>query len=123
VVAAFYPLAFAAQTVGGPGLHVRNLTPTGAEPHDIELTPKDVAAVRKARLVIYISHDFQPAVQDAVRNARGVRLDAVEGLSLARGVGDESGKADPHVWLDPILFARVVRRVGTALGRDRKSVV
>jgi zinc transport system substrate-binding protein len=121
VVAAFYPLAFAAQTVGGPGLHVRNLTPTGAEPHDIELTPKDVAAVQKARLVIYISHDFQPAVQDAVRNARGVRLDAVEGLSLARGVGDESGKADPHVWLDPILFARVVRRIGTALGRPRAA--
>jgi zinc transport system substrate-binding protein len=121
VVAAFYPLAFAAQTVGGPGLHVRNLTPAGAEPHDIELTPKDVAAVQKARLVIYVSHDFQPAVEEAVQQAHGVRLDAVQGLSLARGVGDESGKADPHVWLDPILYARIVRRIGAALGRPRAA--
>src|SRR5262249_26463747 len=121
VVASFYPLAFAAQTIGGPGLHVRNLTPSGAEPHDIELTPSDVAAVQKARLVIYLSHDFQPAVEQAVGDAQGVRLDAVQGLSLARGVGDESGKADPHVWLDPVLFERVVRRIGAALHRPRAT--
>ena len=71
VVAAFYPLAFAAQAVGGPGLEVRNLTPSGAEPHDIELTPRDVAAVQQARLVLYLSHGFQAALEEAVRDAKG----------------------------------------------------
>ena len=35
VVAAFYPLAFAAKTIA-PSLTVENLTPPGAEPHDLD---------------------------------------------------------------------------------------
>jgi zinc transport system substrate-binding protein len=120
-VAAFYPLAFAAQTVGGPGLQVRNLTPSGAEPHDIELTARDVATVQQARLVLYLSHGFQPALEDAVRGAKGRRIDVLQGLTLRAGVGEEAGRTDPHVWLDPILFARIVRRVGDALGRPRAA--
>ena len=118
VVAAFYPLAYAAQTVGGVSLRVRNLTPVGAEPHDIELTPQDVVAVQRARLVIYLSHGFQPALEHAVRDASGKRLDALAGLPLQSG---EGGKTDPHVWLDPVLFARIVRRVGVALDRPRAA--
>ena len=37
----------------------------GAEPHDLELTPSDVAAVSDADLVVYLE-GFQPAVDDAV---------------------------------------------------------
>ncbi len=121
VVAAFYPLAFAAQAVGGPGLDVRNLTPSGAEPHDIELTPKDVAAVQQARLVLYLSHGFQPALEQAVLGAKGRRVDVLQGLELRAGTGEEAGKSDPHVWLDPILFGRIVRRIGDALGRPRAA--
>ena len=29
--------------------------------------------------------------------------------------------SDPHVWLDPVLYARIVRRVGLALGRPRAA--
>ena len=32
VVAGFYPLAYAAQHIGGEAVDVRNLTPTGSEP-------------------------------------------------------------------------------------------
>jgi zinc transport system substrate-binding protein len=121
VVVAFYPLAFAAQTVGGPGLRVRNLTPTGAEPHDIELTPSEVAAVQKAHLVLYLSHGFQPALEEAVRGAQGKHIDVLQGLNLRAGVGDEAGKTDPHVWLDPVLYSRIVTRIGAALGRPKAA--
>jgi zinc transport system substrate-binding protein len=119
VVAGFYPLAFAAQAIGGPSLQVRNLTPSGAEPHDIELTPRDVAAVQRAAVVLYLSHGFQPALEDAVHDAQGTRVDVLQGLNLRAGVGDETGKSDPHVWLDPVLFARIVKRIGDALGLPR----
>src|SRR5690348_3548236 len=82
VVAAFYPLAFAAQTIGGPSLHVRNLTPSGAEPHDIELTPQEVAEIQRAKLVLYLSHGFQPAVEEAVHGAGEKRLDVLQGIGL-----------------------------------------
>ena len=121
VVAAFYPLAFAAEAAGGPSVDVRNLTPTGAEPHDVELTPKEVAELQQADVVIYLSHGFQPAVEKAVQAASGKRVDILAGLRLRTGVGDEAGKADPHVWLDPVLYARVVRRIGAVLGKPQAA--
>jgi zinc transport system substrate-binding protein len=119
VVAAFYPLAWAAGEITGGD--VANLTPPGAEPHDIELTPKAVARIQRADVVLYLSHGFQPAVERAVGGAHGRTVDALAGISLRVGTGDEAGKTDPHVWLDPVLFARVVRRIGVALDRPGRG--
>src|SRR5919108_1212780 len=105
VVAAFYPLAWAAQLVGGPSVEVTNLTPSGAEPHDIELTPGETARLQKADVVLYVSHGFQPGVERAIRGASGQRVDVLEGIALRSGSGDEAGEVDPHVWLDPGLYA------------------
>src|SRR4051794_23091698 len=99
VLAAFYPLAFAAEAVAGEGADVRNLTPPGSEPHDVELSPRDVVELQKADVVLYVSHNFQPAVERAVEDARGTRVDLLRGLRL-RHSAEEEGKADPHVWLD-----------------------
>src|SRR5262245_6290271 len=71
VVAAFYPLAWAAEQIGGDSVSVRNLTPAGAEPHDIELSARDVERIRGADVVFYLGDDFQPGVQDAVDGASG----------------------------------------------------
>jgi zinc transport system substrate-binding protein len=121
VVAAFYPLAFAAERIGGAQVDVRNLTPAGVEPHDIELAPREVADLQKANVVLYLSQGFQPAVEQAVAGATGKRVDVLGGIGLRRGVGDEAGKADPHVWLDPVLYARIVERVGAVLGRPGRA--
>ena len=107
VVAGFYPLAFAAEQVGGRKVDVTNLTPAGAEPHDIELGPKDVGRIQSADVVLYLSHGFQPAVEQAAGGAHGTTVDALAGIPLRPG--------DPHVWLDPVLYARIVRKVGAAL--------
>jgi zinc transport system substrate-binding protein len=110
-VAAFYPLAFAAEQVGGRSVSVRNLTPAGAEPHDLEVSPSDVAALRSADLVLLLGHGFQPQLEAAAgHGARVLRLLDTAGL---RRFAD----GDPHVWLDPLRFALIVRRIGTALHR------
>ena len=121
IVAAFYPLAFVAQQLGGKKVDVKNLTPPGAEPHDIELTPRDVGELQQADVVLYLSHGFQPAVEQAVAGAHGKKIDALAGIDLRKGVGDEAGKSDPHVWLDPALFSRLARRIGGELGYVRQG--
>src|SRR5919112_803874 len=65
VVTSFYPLQFVAARVGGSNVEVRSLTRPGAEPHDLELTPRDVAALSRSDVVVYLS-GFQPAVDQAV---------------------------------------------------------
>jgi zinc transport system substrate-binding protein len=113
VVAAFYPLAYAAERIGGGALAVDNLTPAGAEPHDLELAPKTVARIVRADVVLYLGHDFQPAVTTAVEQAEGKAVDVLRGLPVRA--------EDPHVWLDPILYARIVERVGAALHAPRRA--
>jgi len=108
IVAAFYPLAFAAEQVAGPGAEVVNLTPPGAEPHDLELSPRDVGRVRDAALAVYAGDGFQPAVQQAVEGRGGPSVDVL----AHAGAVDE----DPHVWLDPVRFATVAREIASALG-------
>ena len=48
VVASFYPLAYAAERIGGQRVDVTDLTPAGAEPHDLELSPDQVDEVLDA---------------------------------------------------------------------------
>ena len=110
VVAAFYPLAWAVEQVAGESVEdVVNLTPAGAEPHDLELSPSDVEAVRDARLVVYVGGGFQPALEDALGGREGPSLDALDGDS------------DAHVWLDPVRFARVVDAIGAALDEPARA--
>jgi zinc transport system substrate-binding protein len=106
VVAGFYPLAWAAEQVGQGRFEVVNLTPAGAEPHDLELSPRDVETVRDAELVLYVGGGFQPALEDAVADREGRSFDVL---------GAEEG--DPHVWLDPARFERIVAEIAVALGR------
>lgn len=107
VVASFYPLAWAVSELA-PDRSVRNLTPAGAEPHDLELTPSQARAIAEADLVVYLGGGFQPAVERALESRSGSTFDAIQREPPAAG--------DPHVWLDPVAFALIVDRLGGALG-------
>jgi zinc transport system substrate-binding protein len=139
VVASFYPLEFIARTVGGDAVNVTTLTAPGVEPHDLELTPKQVGEIAGAKLVVY-EKDLQPAVDEAVeQNAKDAGFDVAPAAKLeatgadfeeheegeeGEGSATPSGTAkpaaytaagnealDPHFWLDPVRYAAVVQAV------------
>jgi zinc transport system substrate-binding protein len=120
VLASFYPLEYAAEQVGDGEVAVTNLTPPGVEPHDLELTPRDVARVHDADVILYLDAGFQPAVDDAVSDASGEVVDLLQGLQLRESVDGET-VSDPHVWLDPTLYARIVDRVGVVLDSPERA--
>lgn len=107
VVAAFYPLQYVAQQVGGAAVSVTSLTEPGIEPHDVELTAAQVGEIADADVVLYIK-GFQPAVDEAVEQQAGDRaIDVAAGLAR---LGD-----DPHVWLDPENLASIGQAVADRL--------
>ncbi|MBD7918162.1 zinc ABC transporter substrate-binding protein [Cellulomonas sp. Sa3CUA2] len=127
-LASFYPLQMVTEEVGGDRVTVSSLTPPGAEPHDVELSPAQVASVGAAQLVVHQS-GFQPAVDDAVAQAAPEHVvDAAVHADLAGDAsshgheaddhdaedGDDHG-ADPHFWLDPTRLAAVADDVAAAL--------
>ena len=129
VEAGFYPLEWAASRVGGDRVSVSSLTPPGAEAHDLELTPQDVAALSEADVVVYLE-GFQPALDEAAASeAADVAFDVREAADLVTGEEEHAeeqhaeeqhaeeehveeqhahdGTADPHFWLDPTRLAAV----------------
>ncbi len=66
VVAAFYPLVFVAEQVGGEHVTVRDLTPPGADSHDLELSPRDVVMLQEADLIVYLA-GFAAALDQAIQ--------------------------------------------------------
>ncbi len=132
VVTAFYPLQYISERIGGDAVTVSNLTKPGAEPHDLELNPKQVGEISDAGLVVYLK-GFQPAVDAAVeQQAKDRAFDAstVEPLldadaaahEHAGEAGDDphaeesSGGTDPHVWLDPTRLATIGDKLAERLG-------
>lgn len=107
VVAAFYPVAEAARRVGGPGVHVDDLTPAGVEPHDLELTSREVDRLEDADVVLYVGGGFQPAVETVARKRGRAAID-VRPAAVR-------GSDDPHFWLDPVLYREAVDAVARAL--------
>lgn len=118
VVASAYPLAEAAARVGGDLVDVRNLTPPGVEPHDLELAPDDLEALLSADLVLYVGAGFQPAVEDGVGEAEGTVVDVLTGaatLTLTQDGAGTGDAVDPHVWLDPERFGGIVALIADRL--------
>ena len=123
VVTAFYPLRFLAEGIGGDTTSVIDLTKPGAEPHDVELNPRQVAHIADAGVVVYLK-GFQPAVDRAVgQEAPGRALDVasvVPLLPLHTSTGGEAETAhgmDPHVWLDPRRFAAMADAISARLAQ------
>jgi zinc transport system substrate-binding protein len=134
-VASVYPLAWMVAAVA-PGAEVDYLAARGQDPHDLELSPQQRAAVESADVVAYMGDiDFQPQVETAIGDAGG------EVVNVAETVGDdallhfdedphadedddhadedddhadEDGAVDPHMWFDAGLMTQVAQRVGDA---------
>jgi zinc transport system substrate-binding protein len=125
VVAAFYPVAAAAQRVGGRCVAVTNLTPAGAEPHDLELIPDQVDEIQDAKVVFVMGHGFQPAVEKAAGQRDGPTVKLLDRLGIRTGgkqvAAEDPTKPvplnalDPHVWLDPVLYSKLVDAVRAEL--------
>ncbi len=115
IVAAFYPLAYAAEQVAPPGTEVDNLTPPGVEPHDLEVSPSDVQKIRSADLVLLLGHGFQPELESAAGSGvRVLRLLDTPGLH-------RHPNNDPHVWLDPVRYTLIVKQIASSLHRPRAA--
>jgi zinc transport system substrate-binding protein len=115
VVGSFYPLAWAAEQVGGPRVHVLDLTPPGVEAHDTNLSARQVAQVDNADVVLILGYlGFQPQVEQAARQTSGRVVQVARGIHL-RHSQERGLSADPHVWLDPVLMEQITLTISRAL--------
>ena len=137
VSTSFYPIQYLAQAIGGEHVAVTSVTPTNVEPHDFELSPKDVTALSASSLVLYVS-GFQPSLDDALAQVSGPAVvdlagsvdlvhhdgveeeheeGATEGATEAAHDHGAAAALDPHFWLDPVRMQAAAKAVEAALAQ------
>ena len=92
VAVSFYPIQYLAETIGGDHVSVTSLTPTNVEPHDYDLSGKEViSTLEGSSLVAYVA-GFQPSLDKAVAQISGPTVIDLSGevdLQHHEGVEDE----------------------------------
>lgn len=126
VVSSTYPLAFvASQILGTEVANVETVVPLGAEPHEFEPTPSQIAKIYDSEVFLFngAGLDLWADRLQADLSQRGVvAMKATAGLDLldiaegdhpdedhAEEEADAGGK-DPHFWLDPQNMVKVAER-------------
>jgi len=107
IVASFFPLADFSQNIGGSLVTVTTITPAGAEPHDYEPTPQDIAKMYNSQLFVYNGNGVDPwadKVRSDLENKGVTVIKMADYLDSLRSdaSGNQEGLYDPHFWLSPL---------------------
>ncbi|WP_236736974.1 metal ABC transporter solute-binding protein, Zn/Mn family [Palleronia pelagia] len=119
VVATTGMIADAAREVGGDLVDVRALMGPGVDPHAYRQTRSDIVALANADLVLwnglYLEAQMEEFLLELGRDQPVVAV--AEGVPADRLIGsaDYDGRYDPHLWMTPELWSRVVETVRDAL--------
>lgn len=119
VVATTGMIADAVAQVGGDRVEVRALMGPGVDPHTYRQTRSDIAALTSADAVFWHGLYLEAQLEDLFRQLAETHnvVALAEGLPADRLLGSEDypGRPDPHVWMDPALWAGVVEAARDAL--------
>ncbi len=112
IVATTGMIADAARQIGGDLVEVRALMGPGVDPHAYRQTRTDIVAMTRADLVLWHGLYLEAQMEDFFGDlaARTQVVAVAEALPKDRLIGHEDyeGRYDPHVWMDPELWALVV---------------
>ncbi len=119
VVATTGMIADAARAVGGERVDVQALMGPGIDPHAYRQTRSDIVAMARADLVLWNGLYLEAQMEDFLRDLAQDRavVAVAEGIAPDRLTDHDeyAGRYDPHVWMDPELWAEVVTAVRDAL--------
>ncbi len=119
VVATTGMIADAARAVGGDLVEVQALMGPGVDPHSYRQTRTDILALTRADVVLWHGLYLEAQMEEFLMQLAGrqpvVAVGEAVPAELRLAHEDYAGRYDPHVWMDPALWAHVVGGVTEAL--------
>lgn len=117
VVTTFTVIADIAQNVAGDAAVVESITKAGAEIHDYEPTPQDIAKVQTADLILYnglnLERWFEKFYQDAKDVPAVVVTQGITPMNIKEG--SYKNLPNPHAWMSPSNALVYVENIKNAL--------
>ncbi|MEJ6388803.1 metal ABC transporter solute-binding protein, Zn/Mn family [Gymnodinialimonas ulvae] len=119
VVATTGMIADAARVVGGDLVDVQALMGPGVDPHAYRQTRSDIVATARADVVLwhglYLEAQMEDFLQELSETNTVVAVAEALDPDTLIGSEDYADQFDPHVWMDPDLWAGVVQQVSVTL--------
>lgn len=125
VVATTGMIADAVSNVGGDMVELKVLMGAGVDPHAYRQTRTDIVAMANADLVLWNGLYLEAQMEEfllelSLDNSVVPVAEKIPG-NLLIGSEDYSDRYDPHLWMNPNLWSRVVLNVRDALISVRPS--
>ena len=115
VVATTTQVGALAREVAGDEVQLTVLLSAGADAHDYEPSPRAVAQIKDAKVVLVNGIGLDEWLDDVISGAGAAQVVVVtEGIALRDG-GDEHAEGAPPVWHDPANAKTMVDNIVTAL--------
>ena len=107
------------RNVGGDHVTVTALMGPGVDPHAYRQTRSDIVALAEADLVLwhglYLEAQMEDFFADLAKRLPVQALAESTDTALLLSHEDYEGRFDPHIWMDPALWAPLADEVATAL--------
>lgn len=121
IVATTGMIADAAAQVGGEFVEVQSLMGPGVDPHAYRQTRSDIVATARADMVLWHGLYLEAQMEEFLLELAETNTVIPVAQSLPEevllGSEDYGDRFDPHVWMDPALWADVVTVVEAALAQ------
>jgi ABC-type Zn uptake system ZnuABC Zn-binding protein ZnuA len=102
VVATTVQIAALTLEVAGDTIDLRGIIPAGADAHEFEPRPSDLAAIENADLILRHGIGLDDWLNDTLSAGNSaVVVTVTDGITTAKGEEDGEEVDDPHVWHDP----------------------
>lgn len=105
VVTTIYPMYDFVSNIAKDRAEIINLVPAGTEPHDFELSTRDMQLMEQADMFVYNGAGMEHFVDktlEAVSNEKLVVVEAAEQINAESAQADSDVEEDPHTWLSPV---------------------
>ncbi len=108
--------------VGGTEVVVESLMGPGVDPHLYKASARDVSKMKEADLIVYNGLHLEGKMGDVFEGMQEdeISIIAVAEVSILDSLLISSelfqGNHDPHIWFDPLLWAKAGYAIATALG-------
>lgn len=133
VYVSFYPYYDFAKKIGGDGVDVYTIIPSGTEPHSFEPSAGIVAQLEQADVFIYNGAYMEPWIDKVLNLLEGRDIylidasESVELISYNKEHGDKNnsehrnGQYDPHIWVDPVNVIYISEKIEDTFSRVDNS--
>lgn len=99
---------------------VYHLMGPGVDPHSYEAKPTDIQQLAKAETIVYNGLHLEGKMVELFDKLRDEKMVYAfsDGLNPEQIIPAGEGSHDPHIWLDPFLWADGVEKLGEKLAKN-----